>query len=207
MNKTKRRKKYLEITIKDPRLQKIRRNLRLILQAAYNAKYQKLSEEIEKHRKIDKREVYFKRYDKFRDLGYSYNRSILKCGMCKTIKGDRIFVFIGNKWYCFKCYENHLPKSFLKNWQPFYPFKKEGILEFYNRLQNWFKSGRPHAEGYFGDTRQILTEMGASKKDQNRFLATLKEYGGFNDGEILMNTWPYVRDDFNLNKKIYFDIF
>ncbi|MGV9197477.1 MAG: hypothetical protein ACOC44_15855 [Promethearchaeia archaeon] len=197
---------YRRIVLKDPRLRNLRLFLREVITQAYFAKKDQLWEKIDKFREENKDKEYREVNDEYKQLGHAYSDSIIDCEFCQQNTGDRIYVPYRHKWYCLNCYENDLPKYFRQDWKPFYPFGKQGVFEFYRRLKRFFRSSRIHKPGVFGDTRWVLMKMGVPKPDQRKFIKTLKEYGGHNDGEILMNTWPKVREDFGLNEEIEFYI-
>jgi hypothetical protein len=49
--------------------------------------------------------------------------------------------------------------------------------------------------------RENHNNVGVSKRDQIKFINICKEYGGYNDAEILMNAQRDVYADFNLDLK------
>ncbi len=100
------------ITLTNSYLINLRLNLRKIIVSAYDQYSDELHEEIMKISKALKKdyendELHKKRSSyrkKKRILMNYYNDSIIRCGTCNTIKGDRIYHKKYEEWYCPKCY-------------------------------------------------------------------------------------------------------
>ncbi|MGV9199338.1 MAG: hypothetical protein ACOC4M_11020 [Promethearchaeia archaeon] len=183
-------KKFRKIIIKDPRLRRLRGFLRYILYEAYMKESKRLHKKM--NELMDQGKEWTHLYRESKELGISFKRSTIYCNLCFSIAGDRVYIPEYHCWRCINCYENKLPKAVHREWTPFIPFGKEQLSEYFRRLAKGL--GRYYQEkvieitpGPYGDSRVILTEMGVSPEDQEKFLKSLEEFGGFNDGEILMN--------------------
>jgi len=124
-----------------------------------------------------------------------YHKSILRCGLCNTIEGDRIYYKRFDKWYCLKCFEENYKDWAPLNWKLRYPLLKEQVLEFFQKLDKVVGNCQTNLD-FSGE---ILTEMGISKSDQKLFLDTLYHHGGHWDCEILLNAYPNVMADFDID--------
>ena len=184
------KKKFRKVIIKDPRLRRLRGFLRNILYEAYMEERKRLRSKKDKLRSQGK--DWSDIYRKSTELGYAFNYSIIRCGYCRSKGGNRVYIPEYHRWHCLNCYENKLPKAVHREWEPFIPFGRERLAEYFQRLA--IGLGRYYQDkdievtpGPCGDSRIILTKMGVSPEDQEKFLKSLEEFGGFNDGEILMN--------------------
>ena len=110
-------KKKLTIKIKDPRLRKVRYELRRLLQLAKSAR---LSEILEKERRLQQTEGFWDRNhpdykrlhketqelsSKENDLSYAYNASIAFCPVCREGDKDMTYNPVSKKWFCIECYK------------------------------------------------------------------------------------------------------
>lgn len=105
------------IIIKDPRLQRIRNNLRNLIIQTYHKEFKKLFDKMEKierdntgkYRSVDDMTPGEK--DRFRSLQEQENqlsnaldRSILICVACGKGERDMVYNKAYNAWYCTECY-------------------------------------------------------------------------------------------------------
>ena len=75
-----------------------------------------------------------------------------------------------------------------------YPLTEAQIKEFFKKLNR--RADRCGAT--FRHSREILQRMDISRADQIKFINICKEYGGYNDIEILMNAQKEIYDDFGI---------
>ncbi|MFX1592332.1 MAG: DUF2695 domain-containing protein [Promethearchaeota archaeon] len=197
-----------KITLENPRLKIIRKSLRELLDKAFNEEYKKLTNriiQIKKARRNQKDEkikvqmnIELKELvDRKNNVDDSYYKSILRCGLCNTIEGDRIYYKKFEKWYCLKCFEANYKHWAPLNWKPRYPLSKEQLLEFFHKLDKLVGSCQTN----FDLSKEILTGMDISKSDQKIFLDTLYHYGGHCDCEIMLNAAPNVLSDFDIEEE------
>ena len=193
-----------KIPIKDPHLKILRKNLRELLYEAFNAEHTKLMNKItqikrsRRNQKDDQIKAQMraeiKDLNKKRvNLRDSYYKSILRCGLCNTIEGDRIYYKRFDKWYCPKCFEENYRHWAPTNWKPRYPLLKEQVLEFFHKLDKVVGSCQTN----LNLSREILTDICISENDQKIFLDTLYHHGGYCDCEIMLNAYPNVMADFD----------
>lgn len=197
-------KKHKRIIIENSHLKKIRNNLREIIGEAYV----KLNADlIEKKRKLRKdllnngEPIDFvidatKKFEsKIQKLTRAFNKSICFCDGCSSMDKDMVYSVKAGEWFCVDCYDKKLPKIFRDDWKPKYPLTKTQVMEFLKKL----KKVHTQCQTNLDLSKQILTEMGISKKDQKIFLDTLYQYGGHCDCEIIMNAYPSVMADFDID--------
>ncbi|MFX1435225.1 MAG: DUF2695 domain-containing protein [Promethearchaeota archaeon] len=194
------------ITIKDPRLKTLRKNLRKLLDEAYIEEFENLMGKItqikrsRRNQKDDEIKAQMEAkidvlYEKSENLRNSYYKSILRCGLCNNLEGDRIYYKRFDKWYCPKCFEENYKHWAPLNWKPTYPISKEQVLDFFRELDKVVGSCQTNLDL----SKEILTEMGISKSDQKIFLDTLYHHGGHCDCEIMLNAYPNVMADFDID--------
>ena len=109
-------KKYREIKIKDPRLQKIRHEFRRII----SLECKKIKKEIEYKKWAITRnpnntlrkgitnedwEEVGKLNSQYWALETPFRKSIILCNICRRLEGDRIFYPKTGEWYCPECYD------------------------------------------------------------------------------------------------------
>jgi hypothetical protein len=109
-------KKKRTISIKNPRLRRIRGELRSLLQLAESKQIHDLIDKIEK---IQNSEVFwdenhpdFKRLHKEvqqlnsqeNDLSYAFNSSIAWCPVCRSADKDMTYNPVSKQWLCTECY-------------------------------------------------------------------------------------------------------
>ena len=83
-------KRHRAIIIKDPRLQKIRDNLRALII----------------HESVSRRKNLYEE-GRFKEeilLDRSVNKSICRCSSCRKINRDRVYNPSLNMWFCVECY-------------------------------------------------------------------------------------------------------
>jgi hypothetical protein len=104
-------KKKRVITLKDPKLRKIRKNLRELLLKAFS---RKLNEILDKKKEImrDPDLNYYEKQEKqielqsiIQDLKLAKRSAPLSCSTCKRIDIDLVYNPVYNCWYCEECYE------------------------------------------------------------------------------------------------------
>ncbi len=106
----KRKEKRL-IALKDPKLRKIRTELRNLLRQAYEDHYNRFFEKrktirndktiSEEEKKIRLQQL----YQESEKLKFAYTHSVIGCRLCGRRDLDLIYNPILNKWYCESCYE------------------------------------------------------------------------------------------------------
>ena len=94
-----------EIKLTHQRLIKIRDNFRKLWKIAAEKKIVALVHEKSKYDFDD--EKWDRLESKKQQLGKALNPSIVQCGMCNQVPGDRIWVAHREKWYCLNCYRKH----------------------------------------------------------------------------------------------------
>jgi len=193
------------IIIRHPTLRVLRKNLREIIHRADIQEHRKLSNkklEIKRSRRNQndeniKAQMTFKiknLSEKLNKLRASRNKSILSCGLCSTLEGDRIYLKGFNKWYCLKCFEENKKYWPPINWKPQYPLSKEQVVEFFLRLDKL----AGNCQTNLNISKKILSDMDIKKSDQKIFLETLYHYGGHCDCEIMLNAHPNVMADLGI---------
>ena len=123
-------------------------------------------------------------------------KSICYCDICKSSEKDMTYNPHTKGWFCIDCYKD-LPQNLKTDWKPRYPLSKEQIREFFKRLSD----SKDRSGANYRYSRQILKEMGISQKDQVKFINICKEYGGYNDVEILMNAQEEIYSDLDMDIK------
>ena len=108
-------KKVRTIRIKDPKLQKIRNNLRIVILKACSKKKSEISNQ-EHDLKHDKNGKYIgvpegtskilkKLNDEWWEIERPLRASIIKCPGCNKHKKDMTYYPYTRTWYCVDCYE------------------------------------------------------------------------------------------------------
>ncbi|KKK50844.1 hypothetical protein LCGC14_3120950 [marine sediment metagenome] len=103
------------ISIKDPRLQRIRNSLRyIILEAATEEISRMMNERREIVKKLqnnsENKGLYEKKLeliDKIDKLRTAWDKSICVCPICGSRVNDMTFNPASKSWYCVKCYQEH----------------------------------------------------------------------------------------------------
>lgn len=183
-------KKERAIIIRDPKLQKIRNELRTILnlwksdiKSSLRAKASKFSEEgnFSKSREIRK---------KISDINLQYQLSICACLHCGHSDKDMIFVPEMKQWLCIECNSERVYYEKLRNELP---MSTDEIQEYLARLMGDEGIGLTRrgsrCDGYAASQR-ILDKMGIEKEVQERFFELCEYYGGYCDCEIILNAKP-----------------
>ncbi|MFW9878845.1 MAG: hypothetical protein ACFFG0_37675 [Candidatus Thorarchaeota archaeon] len=112
-------KKKRTIAIKDPKLQKIRNNLRMILIKWSGTQYSRLIKEQKKLLDDDGTEEYIKLEGEKQEIRKIMDGSICKCAVCSSPYKNMTYNPIKKEWYCVDCY---------KDLQEYYQDKKERFL-------------------------------------------------------------------------------
>jgi len=104
-------KKKRVIKLKDPKLRKIRKNLRELLLKAFS---RKLNEILDKKKEIrrdpdlnyyEKKEKQIELESIIQDLKLARNKAPLSCSTCGRIDIDLVYNPVFETWFCEECYE------------------------------------------------------------------------------------------------------
>lgn len=109
-------KKKRTITIKDPRLRKVRNELRCLIMLSEAAEEKKINNKVRNlynvegfwdenhidHKKLNREAR--KLNSQLNNLRYAYNASIAFCPVCREINKDMTYNPVSKKWYCTECY-------------------------------------------------------------------------------------------------------
>ncbi len=204
-------KKKRTISLKHPKLQQIRNNLRILFIMATNTQWFHLHNEIDEIEYDQNGELIF-----FDDLAEEQKeriielekgktelhnlveRSICKCRRCVKTDQDMTYNPNDKSWYCVECYtEMYNSDQRILYLEHKLTLSEEQIREFVYRLASpegcqyngikWRCGGKNHEY-----SRQILNRMKVSKKNKEVLLELCKELGGYCDCEILMNVASYL---------------
>ena len=105
-----RKKEKRLITLKDPRLRKIRTELRNLLCKAFELHSLRFFEEMESVRRdesldyAEKKEKNLKIHFESEKLKHHFSRSVVHCKLCGRRDLDLIYNPVLNAWYCESCY-------------------------------------------------------------------------------------------------------
>lgn len=203
-----------EICISNPRLIKIRNNLRNLFFHFYEEKKSKLLDKMDFANMDDKTIGHF--LEKRRIFERIYHNSIISCAHCGNRTGDRIYLPKKDRWYCHWCYREIIEPNSIKKEQLFRELELERsqISSYLEQLGSCYTDnlGNPldkrdvfaemdiatkaeffsnlgsFAEiGPFPYSRIILSKMGIPRWQQDIFLELLELYGCFGDAEIFLN--------------------
>ncbi len=197
-------KKHKRVIIKNSKLKNVRYSLRTVIAEAYFEINDKLLKEkreirkkfIEKGKSIKSAIEATKELEsKIQQLSRTFEKSICICGVCRKMDKDMVYATRPKEWFCIDCYENKIPKNLQEAWEPKYPLTEDQVIEFLKKL----KKVSDQCETTLKLSKQILADMGIKKKDQNIFLDILYQYGGHCDSEILMNAYPKIIADFDID--------
>lgn len=106
-----RKKEKRLIALKDPRLRKIRTELRNLLRQAFEDHSSRLHKQIERIRADsslkyeDRKGKILQIYQEKQELKRAFLHSVAGCGLCGKTELDLIYNPILNKWFCEGCYE------------------------------------------------------------------------------------------------------
>lgn len=106
-----RKKEKRLIALKDPRLRKIRTQLRNLLRQAFEDHSSRLDELIEKIRYDESLEYEVKKrriqqiYQEGEELKRAFLHSVVGCRLCGKTELDLIYNPVLNTWFCEGCYE------------------------------------------------------------------------------------------------------
>ncbi|KKM67324.1 hypothetical protein LCGC14_1472250 [marine sediment metagenome] len=95
------------ITVKDPRLQRIRNSLRYIISETAIAESRKLIREESRLSLDHDKERISVLSDKIDKLDAAWKKSICTCSICGSRTSDMTRNPEGGSWYCVKCYQEH----------------------------------------------------------------------------------------------------
>ena len=110
-------RKKRTITIKDPRLRKVRNELRCLIMLAEAAEEKKILNKKQELYNIegfwDEFHVDYKNLNKqaqnlnsqINSLSYAYSSSIVFCPVCHEINKDMTYNPVSKKWFCTECYK------------------------------------------------------------------------------------------------------
>ena len=193
-------KRHVKIIIRNELLKNLRDNLRKVIINALNHQISNIDEKYEDLFDVvaetgDIPDELADLEEKKQLLNRSFNESICICNICQKMDKDMVYATRPAEWFCIDCYENKLPKNMQEKWEPKYPLSKDQVLEFLNELKNVVEQCNTN----LNLSKKILTKMGITKKDQKIFLDTVYQYGGHCDCEIMMNAYPNIMADFNLD--------
>ncbi len=109
-------KKKRTISIKDPKLRKIRNNLRLLLSKAASVQWRlhfdeqhKLNTDLNgnfRNMSESKKQKAAELTEKMRKIHILRDKSIIQCPVCKRIDRDMTFNPEFKEWYCTQCYKD-----------------------------------------------------------------------------------------------------
>ncbi len=184
-------KKERAIIIKNPRLRRIRNELRNILQLWIDDIWSSLTEQIEKHNWDDDRSTIILRNRS--ELCLFEELSICLCLHCGHRDKDMIYRPDMRQWLCIECNSEIVYYDKLRNELQ---MNKSEIEEFFNRLKGGegigitrlTRSGIKCGGDSYPLSRAILTKMGISPEIQDQFLRFCRYYGGHCDCEIWLNS-------------------
>ena len=193
------------ITLKNKFLINFRSNIRYLIKEAYTNRRTETSREVKKifalmedEDNIENEELNNNLSNLMQEenaLDDTYKRSILKCGLCNTLEGDRIYYKRFDKWFCPDCYKENIKGWGHSDWEPRYPLSKNQVIKFLEELDKVVGQCQTN----FDLSKEILTGMDISKSDQKIFLDTLYHYGGHCDCEIMLNAVPNVIADLDID--------
>ena len=105
-----RKKEKRLITLKDPRLRKIRTELRNLLCKAFELHYSRYIKEMDTVRHdeslnyAEKKEKNLRIYFESEKLKLHFSRSVVHCSLCVRRDLDLVYNPVLNTWYCEPCY-------------------------------------------------------------------------------------------------------
>ena len=198
-------RKKKTIVIRDPRLRKLRKELRNVIRLSVNKEFDRLIEESDEiYYEVDELgnrrslafvpevELQARAIIERKNAIYSaYSHPILQCPLCKAIDKDMAYNPEHKRWYCVDCYagvEWHQNRrdQLLRE----LVLSKEQIAEFLIGLAEI--ESDPLSNDRHSCARKVLTKMHIPKEEQDKFLELCEEYDGYNDAEILLNATPHL---------------
>ncbi len=190
-------KKERAIIIKDPRLQKIRNELRTLLKLWISDVRKSLMDESSMYSKRgdDQKSRYIQR--KISDLNLFENLSICTCLHCGHSDKDMIYIPKMKQWLCIECNSERVYFEKLRS-ELRTDMNMDDIREFLDRLMGDEGIGltrfgsRCHGFTY---SKKILDKMGIDKETQDKFFELCKYYGGYCDCEIIFNAKPRLLEE------------
>ena len=107
-------KKSKKVELKNPRLLKIRNNLRMLIREAYSKKMEIIYDEREKligTERTTEEENYLQELgEEASNLRRAHNDSILFCPLCSSSKKDMVFQPYRRRWLCIEDFEDLMEK-------------------------------------------------------------------------------------------------
>lgn len=195
------------VSLTDQCLINLRNNLRKLLKSAYTKHRIEISDEIRKifdlmedEKNRENEELNNKLSTLMQEenaLDESYKKSILRCGVCHTLEGDRIYYKRFDEWFCPDCYKENIKGWGPSDWEPRYPLSKNQVITFFEELDKVVGQCQTN----FDLSKEILTGMDIPRSEQKIFLDTLYHYGGHCDCEIMLNAAPNVLADFDIEEE------
>lgn len=188
-------KKERAIIIKNPKLQKIRNELRTLLNLWKSDICSSLMKQASHHTMDKERSREFQ--EKISKIRLQYKLSICVCLHCGNSDRDMIFVPKMRQWLCIEC---HSERVYYEKLRTELEMDTDELIEFFERLTGEEGIGltrrRSRCDGYAA-SQQILDKMGVEKEVQEQFFELCKYYGGFCDCEIILNAKArFLEQDF-----------
>lgn len=172
-------KKERAIIIKDPRLRKVRNELRTLLKLWIADIRSALLEEDSTDSQKALSELYLMEI-----------RSIVTCLFCGRSDKDMIYIPDMKQWLCIECNSERVYYEKLRN-----ELRMDAgeIKEFLDRLMGdeGIKLSRSGSKCHgYTYSKKILDRMGIDKETQEQFFELCQYYGGYCDCEIIFNAKP-----------------
>ncbi|HEC40910.1 hypothetical protein LCGC14_1695550 [marine sediment metagenome] len=179
-------KKERECIVRDPRLKRVRNEIRALLRAWCRDVRSSLNKVFLAEDNSDKsKEI----HNRISELDVMERKSIILCPDCGRRDQDMAYVPSMNEWICVECNSKRVYFDELKE-EVLTEMTMTGIKDFLERLSggNGIELSRfgSKCNGY-EDSKRILNEMGVGKDIQDKFLELCSYYGGHCDCEILLN--------------------
>lgn len=182
-------KRQRTIIIKNPRLRKIRDELRALLNCWLDEKIRTLQDTFWNFSKKGDSDDIRREIENLQLLRL---KSIIYCPFCGGLDKDMIYMPHINQWICIDCNSERIYFSSLSSELN---MSKEKIKEFLVRLEKDIKIDHSGSKcnGY-RNSKKILIEMNISEETQKKLYKLLYYYGGHCDCEILFNARARLLD-------------
>ena len=186
------------VNIKNPKLIRIRNNLRKLNREAYNELFR---QNLDLRKNFPVGDSHWQElYSQGKKLKDRFKRSICICYKCNYNTKDMVYLPSSKMWICVDCNRKDKYIALLKDTLP---LSKLEIRDFLNNLAefDWIRPAkhslrlRSKGNDYINSTK-VLNEMGISKKVQRHFLKLCICYGGYCDSEILMNAASLLLNEY-----------